>query len=354
MSIPDDSALVNPNAPPETTSQVLEQLRERTGRPDLAYATTPTQLGGGFWAEIFAIRFSDPPPELPGDLVLRVMPDELLALKETAVQTEVAAQGFPAPGVRLAGDASAGLGRAFMIMDRAPGAPPMSGLSGPAALLHVGSLVAKLPSILAESMARLHRLDPEPVRQRLGDSPPEAAIGVTAFLDNLIVWADALGRLDLATAGKRLRELRPPAAREVICHGDLHPFNLLVDEGRVTVVDWTAALLAEPAYDVAFTWLLLSHAPLEMPAMLRPMIQAASRQVGRSFLRQYRRRSAHLVSRGAFDWHVGLHCLRTQIEVAEWEAAGTLADKAGHPWLTNRAPFARKVSELTGVEIALV
>jgi hypothetical protein len=55
----------------------------------------------------------------------------------------------------------------------------------------------------------------------------------------------------------------------------------------------------------------------------------------------------------SLEWHVGLHCLRTQLEVAGWEAAGAIADKAGHPWLTNRAPFARKVSQLTGVEIVL-
>jgi aminoglycoside phosphotransferase (APT) family kinase protein len=353
VSIPEDPARVNPETGADTTSQLLDLLRERTGRSDLTYAVAPTRLGGGFWAEIFAIRFSNPPPELSGDLVLRVMPDELLARKETVVQAEVAAKGFPAPAVRLAGDGSAGLGRAFMIMDRALGAPPMSGLSGPVALLQVGSLMANLPSMLAETMARLHDLETEPLRQRLSDQRPAAATSVSQFLDNLIVWADALGRVDLASAGKRLRDLRPPAATEVICHGDLHPFNLLVNESRISVVDWTAALLAEPAYDVAFTWLLLSHAPLEMRALLRPVIQAASRRVGRNFLRQYRRRSAHTVPERSLEWHVGLHCLRTQLEVAGWEAAGAIADKAGHPWLTNRAPFARKVSQLTGVEIVL-
>ena len=203
MSISEDPASVNPDAPASTASRVLDVLRERTGRPELAFATPPTRLGGGFWAEIFAIRFTNPPPELSGELVLRVMPDALLARKETAVQAEVAAQGFPAPVVRLAGDSSAGLGRAFMIMDRAPGAPPMSGLSGPVALLHVGSLVAKLPSMLAETMARLHDLDTEPVRRRLSDSGAVGVIGVTEFLDNLIAGAEALGRTDLAGAGRR-------------------------------------------------------------------------------------------------------------------------------------------------------
>jgi aminoglycoside phosphotransferase (APT) family kinase protein len=352
VSIPEDRASVNPDAPADTTSRLLDLLRERTGRPELAYATPPARLGGGFWAEIFAIRFTDPPLELSGELVLRVMPDELLARKETAVQAEVAAQGFPAPIVRLAGDAADGLGRAFMIMERAPGAPLLGGLSGPAALMQVGQLVARLPSLLGDTMARLHELDPEPVRRRLHEGGPIGAIGVTDFLDHIIDFAEAWGRADLAEAGRRLRDLLPPASPEVICHGDLHPFNLLIAAEGLTVVDWTAALLADPAYDVAFTWLLLTHAPLEAPAALRPLIRAVSRRVGRSFLRQYRRRSAHTVARASLDWHVGLHCLRTQIEVAGWEAAGNIGSKVGHPWLTNRAAFARRVSELTGVDVA--
>jgi hypothetical protein len=93
--------------------------------------------------------------------------------------------------------------------------------------------------------------------------------------------------------------------------------------------------------------------PLEIAAPLRPIIRAASRQVGRTFLRQYHRRSARTVAQGSLEWHVALHCLRTQIEVAGWEATGDIAGKAGHPCLTNRTPFARKVTELTGVETAL-
>ena len=352
MSISEDPASVNPDDTADTTSRLLDVLRERTGRPDLAFATPPTRLGGGFWAEIFAIRFTDPPTELSDELVLRVMPDPLLARKETAFQAEVAGQGFPAPVVRLAGDASGGLGRAFMIMDRAPGAPLLSGLSGPAALMHLGQLVARLPSLLGETMARLHKLDPEPVRRRLSGGGPVAAIGVTDFLANLIDWSEALGRPDLAEAGRRLRDLRPRPSSEVICHGDLHPFNLLVDAEGITVVDWTGALLADPGYDVAFTWLLLTHAPLEAPAALRPLIGVVSRRVGRSFLRQYRRRSPHTVAQASLDWHVGLHCLRTQVEVAGWVAAGDIGNKDGHPWLTNRAAFAQIVSELTGVDVA--
>jgi hypothetical protein len=58
------------------------------------------------------------------------------------------------------------------------------------------------------------------------------------------------------------------------------------------------------------------------------------------------------VAQASLDWHVGLHCLRTQIEVAGWVAAGSLGTKDGHPWLTNRTAFGQIVTRLTGVDVA--
>ena len=46
------------------------------------------------------------------------------------MQRAVAAAGFPTPIVRAAGSPDDGLGVAFMVMDRAPGGPALSGLDG--------------------------------------------------------------------------------------------------------------------------------------------------------------------------------------------------------------------------------
>ena len=55
---------------------------------------------------------------------------------------------------------------------------------------------------------------------------------------------------------------RPPEPeRLAVCHGDLHPLNVLVQDDKVTaVLDWPNFLIADPAMDVAFTVLLLSIA----------------------------------------------------------------------------------------------
>src|SRR5207249_5766594 len=117
---------------------LLDVLRRKAAAPELRYATPPERVTGGFWAEILAIRLEGAPPELDRDLIVRVMPDPELARREEIVQSEVVAQGFPAPPVRLSGGPDDGLGRAFMVMDRMPGRPPLPEVGGPAALAGMG------------------------------------------------------------------------------------------------------------------------------------------------------------------------------------------------------------------------
>ncbi len=94
-------------------------------------------------------------------------------------------------------------------------------------------------------------------------------VTVPGLLGALARFADEFGRPDLADAARWLADHRPAPAPDVICHGDLHPFNLLADGARVTVLDWSTALLAPRAHDVAFTSLLLSEPPLHVPGWQR-------------------------------------------------------------------------------------
>src|SRR5438309_1324041 len=75
---------------------LLEVLRRRSGTPGLEYHERPVKVTGGFWAEILAVRLDGAPPELDRDLIVRIMPDSAVAERETIVQSEVVAQGFPA------------------------------------------------------------------------------------------------------------------------------------------------------------------------------------------------------------------------------------------------------------------
>jgi hypothetical protein len=50
-------------------------------------------------------------------------------------------------------------------------------------------------------------------------------------------------------------------------------------------------------------------------------------------------------------WHQGLICLRILGEVAQWAADGTLAQRAGHPWVITGQGIAERLQRLAGTPI---
>ena len=103
--------------------------------------------------------------------------------------------------------------------------------------------VLQVPQLLATAMARLHALDPDLVRGEL-EQVREVPVTVPALLAALARRAGESGRPDLAGAASWLADHPPRPAADVICHGDLHPFNVLADGSQLTVLDWSNALLA--------------------------------------------------------------------------------------------------------------
>src|ERR1700751_5654959 len=192
--------------------------RTAPGRPILEYEPHPEPMQGGFWAELFAFSLANPPEGWPAELVARLMPDPGSARKETIVQRGVAPAGFPTPIVRAAGGPDDGLGLAFMVMDRAPGGPALSGLDGlsPAS---VPRLLRQIPDLLATSMARLHALDPDLVRGEL-EQLRDVPVTVPGLLAALARFAGEFGRTDLVDAARWLADHPPGPTPDVICHGD--------------------------------------------------------------------------------------------------------------------------------------
>lgn len=334
----------------ELKDRLLDVLRARTGRPDLSYAREPVPLSGGFWAELVAFSLTDQPPGWPAHLVARVMPDATFARKETIVQAGVAAAGFPTPAVRAAGGPDAGLGRAFMIMDRADGAPLLSGLTGIGAIVTVVRTASRLPEVLASTMARLHAIDPEPIRDQLAsaDGAPSTVDGLLVMLERL---AAGFERADLADAASWLLAHPPPAVPDVVCHGDLHPFNLLVSGERITVLDWSNCMFAARAHDVGFTSLILAEPPIMLPAPLRPPLRWIGRLLARRFIRRYESKTQVTVTPDELDWHRAVVGLRALTEVASWVDADVLDDHAGHPWLITGQEMAAQLGAVTGIKV---
>ncbi len=318
--------------------------------PDTALAADPTPLAGGFWASMYRLRLEGQPLGVPEEVVFRIAPDAAMGAKELVVQQTVAEMGFATPRVRLSGHVDAELGGSWSVMDFAQGTPPLGDLNGVAALRRAPALFARMPKQLAAAMAGLHALDPDPVSAAVDEASPTVAWRVKTLLEHFEAGAEVLGRSDLVAAVRSLAEHRPREDATVICHGDLHPFNLLVDDdGEVTVIDWTAAIRAEPAYDVAFTSLLLANPPLDAPGPLGAVIHWVGGRLSRRFVKRYGT-IAPQHDLGNLDWYRALHGARFLIEAASLEA-NYGPGGGGHPFGALIPAATKALSAITGTVI---
>lgn len=308
----------------------------------------PVALEGGFWASMYRVSLAGQPDGVPDEVVVRVAPDRVLGAKETEVQRVVASQGYPTPRVWLSAPHGPS-GGWWSIMDFVRGAPLLADLNGASALVRAPQLLRTMPQQLAEVMARLHRLDPGPASAAVEAAAPEAAWSTDDVLARLAAGAVATDRRDLAAAVHRLEATRPATTQQVLCHGDLHPFNVMTDGDGATVIDWTGAVVADPCFDVAFTALLLANPPLQLPTSLNPVVRGIGRTLARRFRAAYRRANPSFRAEN-LDWFHALHCARVLIDVTAMRAAHGPA-AAGHPWALIAPAAARDLSATTDTEV---
>lgn len=324
----------------ETSVVLLEALRRDTGVDTLNYAAPPTRLGGGFWAEILAFGLGDAAPPLAGALVAKLTPSSAHGDREALVQTTVSEQGYPAPPVLVHGTGPARSEGSYFVMPRIEGAPPLSAATTGALLRSVPSLALRLPNLLADLAVRLHRLDPGPLRVAL-TARAGWPIGIDDLATDIAHAAEGLTDRQLGDAISSALAARPrPERADVICHGDFHPLNVVVGPAGATVVDWTAARLAPPAFDVAFTAFLLAHPPIEAGTALKRPLRTAGSWLARRFVAGYRRRAQAAgweLPAEELSWYTRLHAARILIDVAERDDGA-----AGHPFALLAGP-ARQV-----------
>ena len=267
----------------DVAGAVLETIARHTGASSLSFALPLQPLEGGFSGQgIYAFRLEDPPAGFAGYLVLRLMQDDDRSRRESVVQAAVAELGFPTPGVRLAGEGGGALGVPFLIMDRARGGSLLVGLRG----REKARAFRRIPVHLAAVMARLHELSPEAIQKRLTDRGwASDAIGVDSVLREIESLTRPVGIESFEAGLNWLDSQRPEPAAACLCHGDLHPQNLMLADGEVTaVLDWTNARIAEPILDVVYTAQLLEQMPIAVPWLPRPLIDALGRRTSRRFL----------------------------------------------------------------------
>jgi aminoglycoside phosphotransferase (APT) family kinase protein len=326
---------------------LLDSLRAEFGRPSIEFAEGPTEIGGGFDTRIFGFRLSNVPAPLAGPLILRLLAAHHppgRALRERAIQNEVAAQGYPAPRVFLTSTETASLGGAWLVMERAAGRPLL------------GAQFLNLSGAIADAQRRLHMLDAEGLRRAI-EAEGQSARALT--LDGLLARFDArvaAGPLDgLRPAMAWLAGRRPPERRPVICHGDFHPQNILTAGGTITaVLDWPNCVIADAEYDVAATRVILSFAPVGLTSLAAParaLVRLLRPVLARRYLSCYRR--ARPLDDDALAYYEALACMRALLRAAE----SRLRIAAGPPNPLDASTFADELAahfaRITGVVAAL-
>lgn len=278
-------------------------LRGALGAPRLTVTSPPVTLTGGFSRTMLRVGVSGVPDGTPNDLVVRILPSLSARDREVAFQATLARAGFPTIDVVATGDGdeASGLGP-FSVMPYVAGRPFVD-LDSPRDML--GSF-RRVPGQLATTMLTLHATDPAPVRAALGRPDPDADL--TSLVGDVVDAAARTADASVIAAARRLAATAP-SGEVVVCHGDLHPVNLVVrEDGIVVLLDWELALLGPREFDLARTALVLELIPGIRITALRPLLTVFGRRAARAFLEAYRAGAPFDTAR--YEWCRALSSLR--------------------------------------------
>ena len=191
---------------------------------------------------------------------------------EAATHDELVRSGYPVPRILIAAE-TADIG-AFVITERLNGAMLGSeGLEMPSGVVHFPKIFRNLPTTLAGLHLELHRIDPLPLQQQLStlNLSPDVftPAGRICRIHELAPknWSAA------QHACEALLKQLPTTTDAHLCHGDLHPLNVMTEKNRITgVIDWSKICLADREYDLANAHLLLQASVLVLPEWVEPSV----------------------------------------------------------------------------------
>jgi Ser/Thr protein kinase RdoA (MazF antagonist) len=176
---------------------------------------------------------------LAGEVVLRVAPSSSDVSSQVALARRLISEGFPVAAPL--GDAEEVGGTSVSLWEHIP-----TDESHPIDFRQLGEVVA-----------RLHRLEPAGLR----DVVPLPFCGDAAWLavEGNLARAQAASLVDADEAAALRRACdqlsgwheRASRAALVVCHGDVHPLNVLMRGQDVVLIDWDSICLGPEAWDHA-------------------------------------------------------------------------------------------------------
>jgi aminoglycoside phosphotransferase (APT) family kinase protein len=234
-------------------------------------------------------------------------------------------------------------------MERVDGAQLLAGVHLGSAVLRLPKIVRRIAHQLASASTQLHRLDPEPVMNAL------TAAGVdVASLGPHVRLAEIRAAANRSSAGfdgllTWLEDHRPSFEPAVVCHGDIHPFNMLAKpDGSFDVLDWTNGCLCRREYDVGCTAALLHCPPIAVPRLAEGVLRAITGSLARRFVDAYRRTSP--VNLDVVEWFETLQYGRCLGSVALAPLDDPIIGPK-HPFRISASAMARQVRMITGTTI---
>lgn len=228
--------------------KLIIYLRVKLNNPMIGYEESLTPLRGGCETYMYYFKLSGVQEELSKRLVLRLYPNfynpKDVVLEKT-IQNLLASEGLPVARTYFICTDITILGGSFFIMEFLHGN------------LMLAAPLETIPYMLGETHATLHKLNPEPLIKSLNEQGIKN-FGLTDNLDRLFALGNK--QIWLHPVIEWLKENRPDEKEQlVICHGDFHYLNILINEENVSgILDWSCFLIADPLFDVANTIVIIT------------------------------------------------------------------------------------------------
>jgi aminoglycoside phosphotransferase (APT) family kinase protein len=220
------------------------------------------------------------------------------------------------------------------------------------------SLLAQLPRIRREvlrfwdeAQTRLHALPIKDFVDLVASAgvPPENLTFASSFAGQR-ASVEEFGLSGLRPAVDWLTANTPRQSTPVVCHGDFHPSNVLVDNGRLTgVIDWVKATIAEPAFDYGAVMAIMATVPIRVPAGADRILRALMNNLARTHSRQC---GTTPETEAALRYYQVFNCLVQLVTVGKSRAQGNLTQGAYNSPV-GVANLVNHVNLLTGLTVSL-
>jgi aminoglycoside phosphotransferase (APT) family kinase protein len=299
------SILANPYQSTDKTqlsNLLIEYLRKEHDKSSIDYLEPLTPLEKGAGGSLLSFKLKNPPPKLTNKLILRF--SNAVPLEGT-IQKQLKTQNYPVPTIHhLCTDKNI-MGGPFLIRDYIKGDVLSTESSNEKKALH-----------MAENQIILHSTHPQPVIKALNEANVDkiSYIG-SSQIEHFILEKELIGfelppdwELEndiswLEPGGLWMRDNKPGNRKDVVCHCDFHPGNIIINSGRVeAVIDWQLCRVNELEFDIASTL----HILLLVWPFLGVNVNECSDLV-KKYLEMYREKID--INEDRLDYHMGVRCL---------------------------------------------